>query len=281
MKGVNAKVKAVTISSHDGTSPQNISRVPNDEISRYSRPVYLVGIGPGSWDNMTPKAVSTLRKAQVVIGHRACLDLVSKLITGKEIIHGEMSPIKRAEIAVGKALEGRDVAVVSNGDPGIFAIASTFFSYLKKEGIKVPVEVIPGVTVASAAGALLGSPLGHDFAVISLADLATPWDAIRRRLESAAKSDFVIVLYNPKGKLGNRRLKKAITTLTNYRQANTPVGIVTNATGDGEKVQITTLAEAPGCGIDTQSIVIIGNSETFVLDGRMVTPRRYREGVGY
>ena len=243
--------------------------------------VYLVGIGPGSRDNMTPKAVATLGKVQVVIGHRACLDLIRKFITGKEIILGEMSPIKRAEIAVDKALAGRDVAVVSTGDPGIFAIASTFFGYLKKEGVRVPVEVIPGVTVASAAGALLGSPLGHDFAAISLADLATPWGAIRRRLESAAESDFVIVLYNPKGKLGNRRLKKAIMTLTNYREATTPVGIVTNATGDGEKVQITTLAEVLGCDIDTQSILIIGNSETFVLDGRMVTPRGYKEGVGY
>ena len=280
MKGLIAEVKVVT-TLHDGISRQNVSRVPKDESSGYSHPVYLVGIGPGSLDNMTPKAVGTLRKAQVVIGHRACLDLVSKLITGKEIIHDEMSPIKRAEIAVNKALEGKDVAVVSNGDPGIFAIASTFFGYLKKEGIKVPVEVIPGVTVASAAGALLGSPLGHDFAAISLADLATPWDTIRSRLESAAESDFVIVLYNPRGKLGNRRLKKAVTTLTNYRQATTPVGIVTDANGDAEKVQITTLAEVPGCGIDTQSIVIIGNSETFVFNGRMVTPRSYKEGVGY
>jgi len=243
--------------------------------------VYLVGIGPGSLDNMTPKAVGTLRKVEVVIGHRACLELVRKFITGKEIISGEMTPIKRAEIAVEKALKGRDVAVVSTGDPGIYAIASTFFQYLKKEGVRVPVEVIPGVTVASAAAALLGSPLGHDFAVISLADLATPWKAIRRRLESAAEADFVVVLYNPKGKLGYQRLKEAIMTLLNYREATTPVGIVTNATGEGEKVQITTLGEVSGCDIDTQSILIVGNSETFVFDAKIITPRGYKEGVGY
>jgi precorrin-3B C17-methyltransferase len=249
--------------------------------AKMSGRVYLVGIGPGSQDNMTPKAVNTLKNVQVVIGHEACLGLVRKFITGREIVISEMTPVERAEIAVEKAREGKDVALVSTGDTGIYAIASTFFSYLKDKGLRVEVEVIPGVTVASAAAAILGSPLGHDFAVISLADLATKLSAIKRRLESAAKSDFVVVLYNPKGKVGDKRVKEALETLMTYRKAATPVGIVTNATTESEKVKITTLAEVSGYDIDTDTIVIVGNSETFVFNGKMVTPRGYKKGVGY
>tara|TARA_B100000315_G_C14513067_1_gene557892 strand:+ start:80 stop:823 length:744 start_codon:yes stop_codon:yes gene_type:complete len=243
--------------------------------------VYLVGIGPGSRDNMTPRAVARLESVAVVLGHETCLDMVKEFIAGKEIITGEMTPIERAEIAAVKALSGRDVAVVSTGDAGVYAIASTFFQYLKETGIKVSVEVIPGVTVASAAAALLGSPLGHDFAVISLADLATPWSAIRKRLKSAAEADFAVVLYNPKGKLGNQRIREAAKIIRAYRKATTPVGIVTNATGEAEKVQITTLEGLSCRSIDAETILIIGNSETYVLDGRIITPRGYRKGVGY
>lgn len=243
--------------------------------------VYLVGIGPGSRDDMTPRAVDRLGKVEVIIGHKACLKLIDKLIAGKEIILKEMTPIERAGIAVDKALEGKDVALVSSGDPGIYAIASTFFSYLKEKGLGVPVEVIPGVTVANAAAALLGSPLGHDFAVISLADLATPWSAIKRRLESAAASDFVVVLYNPKGRVGDRRVREAVATMMRYRKATTPVGIATSATTEQEKVRITTLEEVPGCSIDTETILIVGNSETFISNGRMITPRGYKRGLGY
>ncbi len=260
-----------------------IAAVPKYAISvkQMAGKVYLVGIGPGSRDNMTPRAVDRLGKVEVIIGHKACLDLVGKFIAGKEIVLEEMTPIERAGIAVDKALEGRDVALVSTGDPGIYAIASTFFSYLKEKGLRVPVEVIPGVTVANAAAALLGSPLGHDFAVISLADLATPWSAIKRRLESAASSDFVVVLYNPKGRVGDRRVRKAVATLMSYRKATTPVGITTSATTEQEKVRITTLGEVSGYSIDTETILIVGNSETFVSDGRMVTPRGYKRGLGY
>ena len=170
---------------------------------------------------------------------------------------------------------------MSTGDTGIYAIASTFFSYLKEKGLMVEVEVIPGVMVASAASALLGSPMGHDFAVISLADLATQWSAIKRRLESAAESDFVVVLYNPKGKVGDKRVKETIKTLMNYREATTPVGIVTSATTEQEKVLITTLGEVSSYEIDTDTILIVGNSETSVFSGKMVTPRGYIKDLGY
>ena len=243
--------------------------------------VYLVGIGPGSQDYITPRAVSTLKNVLVIIGHQACLDLIADFTAGKEIISADLTPVQRAEIAVAQAFAGKDVAIVSTGDPGTYAIASTFFSYVTGKEIKVPVEVIPGVTVANAAASLLGSPLGHDFAVISLADLATPWKDTKRRLESAAEADFVIVLYNPKGKAGDQRIKEAIAILMNHRKTTTPVGIVTSASGEDEKVQINTLGELSGSDIETKTIVIIGNSETFVFDERMITPRKYKNGVGY
>ena len=248
---------------------------------KISGKVYLLGIGPGSQDNITPRARKTLKKVPVVIGHKTSLDLVKKFISDKEIISSEMSPVERARIAVEKAQWGSDVAIVSTGDPGIYAIASTLFSYLREKGLEVEVEVIPGVTVASAAAAILGSPLGHDFAVISLADLATRWGSTKGRLESAASSDFVIVLYNPRGKVGSKRVKEAVEILMVHRKATTPVGIATSATTRKEIVQITTLGEVSGYDIDTDTLLIVGNSETFVFNGKMVTPRGYKEGVGY
>ena len=249
--------------------------------AQVSGKVYLVGIGPGSPENMTPRAVCALNDASVIIGQKACLDLITGFIKGKNIIAEDMTPVERAEIAVEQALSGKDVAIVTTGDPGIYAIASTFFSYLVEKEIRIPVEVIPGVAAANAAAALLGSPLGGDFAVISLADMAIPWTNIKKRLESAASGGFVIALYNPKGKAGNRRLKEAVAILMRYNKVATPVGIVTDATGETEKVQITALGEVLHCKIGIQTILIIGNAETLVFDGRMITPRPYREGVGY
>lgn len=249
--------------------------------AQVSGKVYLVGIGPGSPENMTPRAVCALNDASVIIGQKACLDLITGFIKGKNIIAEDMTPVERAKIAVEQTLIGKDIAIVTIGDPGIYAIASTFFSYLVEKEIRIPVEVIPGVAAANVAAALLGSPLGGDFAVISLADMAIPWTNIKKRLESAASGGFVIVLYNPKGKAGIQRFKEAIAILMRYHKVSTPVGIVTDASGETETVQITTLGEVLHCNISTQTILIIGNTETLVFDGRMITPRAYREGVGY
>jgi precorrin-3B C17-methyltransferase len=243
--------------------------------------IYLVGIGPGNPENMTSRAVATLSKVQVIIGRKDCLDLITRLTAGKELVAADISPVERSGIAATKAMAGKDVALVTTGDPGIYAIASTFFGYLKDIELAPPVEVIPGVTLANAAAALLGSPLGHDFATISLADQATPWSAIKRRLESAAKSDFAIVLYNPKGRVGSQRINEAVAILANYRKATTAVGIVSSATTEHEQVRVTTLAKVSGDDIDTETILIVGNSETFVLNDWMVTPRGYKKGLGY
>jgi len=224
--------------------------------------VYLVGIGSGTRGGMTYAAAAVLKKVEVVIGQKACLDMLWKAVVGAKVIAADMSPVERARTAVDIALAGRDVAIVSTGDTGVYAIASTFFSYLKDNNIELDIEVVPGVTLASAAAARLGSPLGHDFAVISLADQATGWDDIKKRLGAAAEADFVAVLYNPVGKLGKERLKEAVAI-------------------NQEKDVITTLGEVSSCGINTDTLLIIGNSETFVHNGRLITPRGYIQGVGY
>lgn len=243
--------------------------------------VYLVGIGPGNPEDMTPRAIRTIKAAAVIIGSGSCLELIIDITSGKELISEDLSPIQRAEIAAGKALDGTDVAIVTTGDPGTYAIASTFFSYLKGRDLKLDVTVIPGLPAANVASALLGSPAGHDFAAVSLADQASPWEKIKERLETAAKSDFVIILYNPKGKLGSSRLTEAITLLNKLLKVPVPVGIVTGIDAKNQEITITTLDTALTNDIDSQSVVIVGNSRTFVHNGRMVTPRDYIEGVGY
>jgi precorrin-3B C17-methyltransferase len=238
--------------------------------------IYLVGIGPGSREHMTGRALDALRECDTVVGYTTYLDLVKDIIEDKEIVSsGMMREVERAGESVELALAGKKVAVVSSGDPGIYAMASIVLEYLKEKGLPVEVEVIPGVTSANAASARLGSPLGHDFAVISLSDLLTPWDVIEKRLEAAASGDFVICLYNPKSKKRDWQLGRAVEIVLEHRGPETPAGIVRNASRKGESVEITTLERLKESDVDMRSTVIIGNSETFVFDGWMVTPRGY------
>jgi len=243
--------------------------------------VFLVGLGPGPLDEITPRAIDRLSKAEVVIGHRNYLESIKKYTTSKQVISGEMTPVERSELAVKTALEGKDVALVSIGDPGIFAIASTFFNYIAKYKISIAVEIVSGITMTNSAAALLGSPIGNDFAVISLSDRARPWNMIKKRLESAARSDFVIVIYNPIGKVGIRRLKEAINILMKYRKDATPVGVVSEIDGKENSVEILTLNNLLKHKINENSTLVIGNSESYVFREWIITPRNYKEGVGY
>lgn len=243
--------------------------------------VYLIGIGPGNPEEMTPRAVKAIQGVNVVIGTQKCLDLIRHLTAGKELIDTDASPVERSEVASRKALAGLDTAIVTTGDPGTYAIAGTFFSYLKSHGENLEVIVVPGITAAGAASALLGSPMGYDFAVISLADQSSPWEAIRERFISAANSGFVLVIYNPKGKLGDVRFKEVAAVLQGIRLPSVPVGIVTHIDGMEQKATIIDVDSLLDYEIDNQSIIIIGNDKTFVFDGRMVTPRDYVKGIGY
>jgi precorrin-3B C17-methyltransferase len=170
--------------------------------------VYLIGIGSGNAQDITPRAVKIIKEAQVIIGHRNSLDSLKGLNPGGQMIDCPMSPLERSAAAVEAARGGSTVAIVSSGDPGIYAIGSTFFNYLQQQGLDLDVEVVPGITAASDAASLLGAPLGNDFAVVSLADQAGDWQTALQRIVAAAQADFVLVIYNPLGKIGLTRLGK-------------------------------------------------------------------------
>lgn len=239
--------------------------------------LYLVGIGPGGREHTTPRAVRAIEESDVIVGYKSYLGLVEELLEGKEVFAtGMRHEVERAKQGVELALKGRRVAMVSSGDPGIYAMASVVFEYLAENSAKLEVEVVPGITSANASAALLGSPLGNDFAVISLSDLLTPWRAIERRLELAAKGDFVIVLYNPKSSKRSWQLDKAREIVLSHRDAATPVGMVRNAYREGCRVTVTTLGEMHRHEADMLTTVIIGNSQSFLYEGWMITPRGYR-----
>jgi len=240
--------------------------------------IFLVGIGPGKREHMTFKAVNTLKNVDVVIVCKDYLNLIKDLISDKEIISEDITPIKRAETAAKMALEGKTVAVACIGDPTIYAMANIFFQYLEKNKITIPIEVVPGITAAIAASASLGAPLGTDFTVISLGEKNVPWETIKRRLEYASKADFVIVIYNPICKIEKGRMKKTVEVLKKCKRANTPVGLVKSATLPNEKVQVTTLDKMLNYKIDNLTTIVIGNSESIASKNRLITPRKYDLG---
>jgi precorrin-3B C17-methyltransferase len=197
--------------------------------------------------------------------------------------------VERVEAAVDLSLSGGSCALVSSGDPGIYAMAGLVFEMCRGRGIPVfrpgapaekngiVLEVVPGIPALCAGAALLGAPLTHDFAVISLSDLLTPWEKIERRIEAAAAADFVVVFYNPKSKRRNWQLEKAGEILLRHRDGNTPVGIVSRAMREGEEVSIVPLARLNEAPVDMQTIVFVGSSASSTYSGYMVTPRGYAE----
>lgn len=242
-----------------------------------------MGLGPGGLDDLTLRAKKALEDADAVVGYTRYVDLVRPLIAGKEVFSTGMThEVQRCEKAIALAREGRMVAVVSSGDSGIYGMAGLIFELLSGDNA-VEVEVIPGVPAFVAAASLLGAPLMHDFASISLSDLLTSWELIETRLEAAAKADFVIALYNPKSSKRVEGLGRALDVIGRHRAGSTPVGIVRNASRKDEEVIMTTLKETPSFAekIDMLTILIIGNSSTFSSGGHLVTPRGYRlEGRG-
>jgi len=193
-----------------------------------------------------------------------------------EVVSGTMGKeVERAQIAVDKVKEGKVVVMVSSGDPGVYGMAGVVLEVAAKSKIPVPVEIVPGVTAATAASALLGAPLVSDFAVISLSDLLTPWEKIERRLEAAASADFSIVLYNPQSQGRIEPLAKAYEIMLKYINPKTPVGIVRQAGREGEQYTVTTLKDMLNCEIDMVTTIVVGNSATKVVSGKMVTARGY------
>ncbi len=242
--------------------------------------IYVVGIGPGSREHMSARAVEAISEAEVVIGYNYYIDLLGPLVEGKEVhATGMTREVDRCSKAVELALAGRKVAVVSTGDPGVYGMAGLVLEILEREDPEetVAVETVAGISAANAAASVLGAPLMSDYAVISLSDLMTPWPVIEKRLHGAALGDMVVALYNPRSKKRVRHLERACEILGGHRPPDTPVGIVRNALRPGQQVTLTTLEKAPGEEVDMMCIVIIGNSATRISGTRMITPRGYAD----
>ncbi len=234
--------------------------------------ISVVGIGPRRED-MTIRALKVLQDADVVIGYGGYLKQISDLTEGKEVIaRGMGQEVERVELAISLSRQGKKVALVSSGDPGVYGMANVLYQVLGKYD-EVEVEVVPGVTAATYTAALLGAPL-HDFAVISLSDILTPLSEIKRKVRKAAEADLIIVFYNPRGKRRTIPLKEAYQILMDFRGAETPAGMV-KTRDKGPEVTVTSLEELPLEDVDMSTTILVGNSFTYIQDGKMVTPRGY------
>ena len=245
--------------------------------------LYVVGIGPGGLNHLTPAASAAIAAADVVVGYKPYLDMIAPLLAGKELVSsGMMREVERCRAALEQAQAGRTTALVSSGDAGIYGMAGLALELAASLAAAPEIEVVPGISAVQAAAAVLGAPLMHDFAVISLSDLLTPWEVIVRRLQAAARADFVVALYNPKSKGRVTQIAEAQRILRASRPGSTPVGIVRNALRAGQEQTVTTLDAMLDHDIDMFSLVLIGNSATFVdQQGRMVTPRGYETSLKF
>ena len=236
----------------------------------------MVGIGPGDYEDLTLRAVNALKACDVIVGYTVYVDLVKPHFPGKETFATPMrQEQERCRTALALARQGRDVAVICSGDAGVYGMAGLIYE-LRGENTSVEIEVVGGLTAACAGGALLGAPLGHDFAVISLSDLLTPWKVIERRLDCAARGDFGIVLYNPGSAKRRDYLKRACDIVLRHQSPDTVCGIAKNIGREGEAASVMTLAQLRDYEADMFTTAFIGNSTTRVIAGRMVTPRGYR-----
>ncbi len=228
---------------------------------------------------MTPRAYAAIEAAEIIVGYHTYMSLIKDLIADKEQVGtGMKQEIERCEKAVELAAEGKNVVVVSSGDPGVYGMAGLVLELVGQLPAEKRPEcnIIPGLTAANTAAAILGAPLMHDFAVISLSDLLTPWDLIKKRARMAAEGDFVIALYNPRSRGRATHLNEICDILLEYKDPKTPAGIVRKAGRAGMSYTITDLEHLAGEDVDMQSTVIIGNSRTRVENGRMITPRGYK-----
>ena len=239
--------------------------------------VYVVGLGPGDPQFLTAQAQSALEEAEVLCGYPVYLDLVRPYYPEKEYYAtGMTKELDRCRWALETAHSGRTVALVCSGDAGVYGMASPLLE-LAEGCPDVTVEVVPGLTAARSGGAVLGAPLAHDFCVLSLSDRLTPWEVIEKRLAAAAMGDFCMAVYNPSSKGRPDYLARAVRILLqNGKASDTVCGLVRNIGREGQSAQVLTLAQLEQTPVDMFTTVYIGNRNTRVLQGRMVTPRGYR-----
>ena len=239
--------------------------------------VIVVGFGPGSKEDMTLRAVNVIETADVVTGYTTYVKILKEFFPEKEFkATGMLKEVDRCRMAIEDAMQGKDVAMISSGDSGIYGMAGIIYQLADEMKADIEIDTVPGITAASTAASVLGAPLMHDLAIISLSDLMTPIDLIMKRVDCAGIGDMIVCLYNPKSKGRTEYLNQAQQILLKHRSADTPVGIVRNAGRDDEHKEITTLGELDKAEVDMFCMVIIGNSQTYVSNGRMITPRGYR-----
>lgn len=250
--------------------------------------LYIIGTGPGDSAYTAPRAMEAIKEADCVAGYTTYLDLIKDLLTDKPLIStGMMKEIDRVEQAIEQALSGRICALVSGGDPGIYAMAGLVFEVCQERDIMIArpgakkssndleIEIIPGIPALAAGAALCGAPLTHDFAAVSLSDLLTSWDVIEKRLSCAAMADFVIVLYNPKSKKRDWQLSRAKELILEHRAAETPVGIITGAMRENQDIVFTTLEKMDSEAVGMQTVLFIGSSHSRRYLDYLYTPRGY------
>ncbi len=237
--------------------------------------IYVVGIGPGNYEDMTVRAVKTLEKCDVIVGYTVYADIIKPYFPEKEYFSTAMKKEKdRCIEALKLASQGKKTAVICSGDASVYAMASLIYELsIEFDGINI--TVVPGITAAISGSAVLGAAVSHDFAVISLSDLLTPWGEIEKRLRCAAEGDFVICIYNPSSKKRYDYLQKACDIMLKYKKEDTICAVVRNIGRDGESKKILSLKELRGYEADMFTTVFVGNRATKVINGAMVTPRGY------
>ena len=238
--------------------------------------LYVIGIGPGEYEQMTLKAIHAMEKSEVIIGYTVYVDLVKEHFPGKEFLTTPMKKeVDRCVMAFEEAKKGKVVSMICSGDAGVYGMSGLMYEV----GVNYPeveLEIIPGVTAATGGAAVLGAPLIHDFCLISLSDLLTPWEQIEERLEAAAKADFVVCLYNPSSRKRSDYLQKACDLMMQYKSPETVCGIVSYIGRDGEHYEVMDLKTLRDTKVDMFTTVWVGNSQTKEINGKMVTPRGYR-----
>ena len=236
----------------------------------------VVGLGPGAGRDLTGRAYDAIEAAELVVGYTAYIALIRDQFPGKEMTStGMKKEVDRCRMAVEAAVSGKNVAVVCSGDSGVYGMAGLIYE-VAREYPPIDIEVVPGITAACGGAAVLGAPLTHDFAVISLSDLLTPWEKIEKRLEGAAAADFVICLYNPRSHSRADYLQRSCDILLRHKSPDTVCGFVQNIGREGERAVTLTLGELrDSTEVDMFTTVFIGNAETTLIGGKMVTPRGY------
>ena len=243
--------------------------------------IYVVGIGPGKKADMTFKAYKTMKNSDIIVGYKTYTDLVKEYFPNIEIKSSNMmKEVDRCIEVLKLAKDGKNVALISSGDAGVYGMAGIMYEVIN-ENDDIEVEIIAGVTATNAAAAIVGAPIMHDYVTISLSNLLTDWKLIKKRLELAAQGDFIVSLYNPKSKGRTTQIAEAQQIMLKYKSKNTPVAIVRNAGRENEEYEITTLENMLNFEINMLTIVLIGNSNTYIKKGKMITPRGYEKKYDY